>query len=326
MPETPQIARHKPPSLRRGDTVGIVAPASNVDRQMLETGCQALRELGYRPFYFDSILERDLYFAGSAERRARELEEMFLREDVRAIICARGGYGSNYLLGKLDLRKLAAHPKIFGGYSDVTSLLTWFADQAGFVTFHGPMVTKDFANADGVDLASWQDALSGVNEWSLNAGARSVVKPLVEGFAEGVLYGGCLSMLVASLGTQYEIRTQGTILFLEDVATKPFQIDRMLMQLKLAGKLKGVRGIVFGEMLDCVQSQTQDYTLQQVILRVVGDLGIPVAYGLRSGHVSRQNVTLPLGVKARLQVNSTAVELRFLEAATQAENSARQAL
>ena len=326
MAQTPQVVRRKPPSLRPGDTVGIVAPASNVDRKMLETGCQALRELGYRPFYFDSILERDLYFAGSAERRARELEEMFLREDVRAIICARGGYGSNYLLGKLDLRKLAAHPKIFGGYSDVTSLLTWFADQAGFVTFHGPMVTKDFANADGVDLASWQDALSGVNEWSLNAGARSVVKPLVEGFAEGVLYGGCLSMLVASLGTQYEIRTQGTILFLEDVATKPFQIDRMLMQLKLAGKLKGVRGIVFGEMLDCVQSQTQDYTLQQVILRVVGDLGIPVAYGLRSGHVSRQNVTLPLGVKARLQVNSTAVELRFLEAATQAENSARQAL
>jgi len=326
MLETPQIARRKPPSLRPGDTVGIVAPASNVDRQMLDAGCQALRELGYRPFYFDSILQRDLYFAGSAERRARELEEMFLREDVRAIICARGGYGSNYLLEKLDLRKLAAHPKIFVAYSDITSLLTWFADEAKLVTFHGPMVTKDFANADGVDLASWQDALSGVNEWALSAGARSVVKPLVEGFAEGVLYGGCLSMLVASLGTPYEIRTPGTVLFVEDVATKPFQIDRMLMQLKLAGKLRGVRGIVFGEMLDCVQSQNQDYTLQQVILRVVGDLGIPVAYGLRSGHVSRQNVTLPLGVKARLQVSSTAVELRFLEAATKADNSARQTL
>jgi len=322
MAQTPQIARRKPPSLHRGDTVGIVAPASNVDRQMLETGCQALRELGYRPFYFDSILQRDLYFAGSAERRARELEEMFFREDVRAIICGRGGYGSNYLMEKLDPRKLATHPKIFVGYSDITSLLTWFADEAEFVTFHGPMVTKDFARADGVDLASWQAALSGMDAWTLNAEANSGMAPLIEGSAEGVLYGGCLSMLAASLGTPYEIRTQGTILFLEDVATKPFQIDRMLMHLKLAGKLRGVRGIVFGEMRDCVQNQTQDYTLQQVILRVVGDLGIPVAYGLRSGHVSRQNITLPLGVKARLQVSSTAVELRFLEPATTPGNSA----
>jgi len=318
MPETPQITRRKPRCLRRGDTVGIVAPASNVDRQMLEAGCQALRDLGYQPFYFESILERDLYFAGSVERRARELEEMFLREDVRAIICARGGYGSNYLLDKLDVEKLAAHPKILVGYSDITSLLTWFADEAGFVTFHGPMVTKDFAHADGVDLASWQATLSGMDAWTLGAEAGSEVKPLIEGSAEGVLYGGCLSMLAASLGTPYEIRTEGTILFLEDVATKPFQIDRMLMQLRLAGKLDGVRGILFGEMLDCVQNRDQDYSLQEVILRVVGDLGIPVADGLRSGHVSRQNVTLPLGVRVRLRVDSTAVELRFLETATTA--------
>jgi len=318
MPESPLIMRRKPACLRQGDTVGIVAPASNVDRQMLEAGCQALRELGYQPFYFESILERDLYFAGSVERRARELEEMFLREDVRAIICARGGYGSNYLLDKLDAKKLAAHAKIFVGYSDITSLLTWFADKAGFVTFHGPMVTKDFAHADGVDLASWQAALSGMDAWTLGAEAGSAIKTLIEGSAGGVLYGGCLSMLAASLGTPYEIRTEGTILFVEDVATKPFQIDRMLMQLKLAGKLDGVRGILFGEMLDCVQNRDQDYSLQEVILRVVGDLGVPVAHGLRSGHVSRQNVTLPMGVRVRFRVDSTAVELRFLEAATTA--------
>jgi muramoyltetrapeptide carboxypeptidase len=322
MPETLLLTRRKPPCLRRGDTVGIVAPASNVDRQMLEAGCKTLRELGYQPFYFDSILERDLYFAGSVERRARELEEMFLRQDVRAIICARGGYGSNYLLGQLDPQKLAARPKIVVGYSDITSLLTWFADEVGFVTFHGPMVTKDFARADGVDLASWQAALSGMDTWILGAEAGSAVKPLIEGSAEGVLYGGCLSMLAASLGTPCEIRTEGTILFLEDVATKPFQIDRMLMQLRLAGKLDGVRGILFGEMLDCFQNRDQDYSLQEVILRVVGDLGIPVADGLRSGHVSRQNVTLPLGVRVRLRVGSTTVELRFLEAATTADNSA----
>jgi muramoyltetrapeptide carboxypeptidase len=313
----------KPRSLRNGDTVGIVAPASNIKREMLEAGCQALRQLGYKPFYFESIFERDLYFAGPVERRVRELEEMFLRDDIHAILCARGGYGTNYLLGKLDLEKVARHPKIFVGYSDVTTLLTWFADEAGLVTFHGPMATKDFAHPDGVDLASWQAALSGMDTWTLGAQAAAMVKPLIEGSAEGTLYGGCLSMLAASLGTPYEIRTKDTILFLEDIATKPYQIDRMLMQLKLAGKLNQVRGIVFGEMLDCYQTRDQDYSLQEVILRVVGDLGIPIADGLRSGHVSRQNVTLPLGVRVRLKVESTAVELRFLEAATAAELTAQ---
>ncbi|HYA24372.1 MAG TPA: LD-carboxypeptidase, partial [Terriglobales bacterium] len=258
MTSTPPIARVKPPALRPGDTVGIIAPASNIKQALLEAGCQALRALGYKPFYFDSILERDVYFAGSVQRRVRELEEMFTRPEVRAIVCARGGYGANYLLDKLDLEKIKAQPKIFVGYSDVTTLLTYFADAAGLVTFHGPMVTKDFSHSDGVDLLSWQAALGGTAEWSV--GPNTGVKPLVEGRAEGVLYGGCLSMLVASLGTPYEIHTEGTLLFLEDLAAKPFQIDRMLMQLKLAGKLHGARGIVFGEMMDCVQSRDQDYT------------------------------------------------------------------
>jgi len=317
MPSVPN-SRSKPRALRPGDKVGIVAPASNVNREMLEAGCDGLRRAGYEPFYFESILERDLYFAGSAERRARELEEMFTRDDLRAIVCARGGYGSNYLLPALDsktidLAKIAKHPKIFVGYSDLTTLLTWFSDAAGLVTFHGPMVAKDFGFADGVDLASWQNAVSGAAEWEIGEGSGA--KPLVAGEAEGILYGGCLSILVAALGTPYDIQTAGTILFLEDLAAKPYQIDRMLMQLKLAGKLKGVRGIVFGEMLDCRQGPTQDYTLEEVVLRIVGDLGIPVAFGLRSGHVSRANITLPFGVKARLEVGSE-VKLKILESAT----------
>src|SRR5271169_3769185 len=144
MPPTQSIPRIKPPALQPGDTIGIVAPASNIKRESLDAGCDALRRLGYKPFYLDSILEKDLYFAGSAERRARELDEMFARDDVRAIICARGGYGANYLLETLDLEKIRAHPKIFVGYSDVTALLTYFSDKAGLVTFHGPMVAKDW--------------------------------------------------------------------------------------------------------------------------------------------------------------------------------------
>jgi muramoyltetrapeptide carboxypeptidase len=331
MPPRSPIPRTKPPVLQPGDTVGIVAPASNIKRELLGAGCEYLRKLGYKPFYFDSILEQDLYFAGSVERRARELEEMFRRDDVRAIICARGGYGSNYLLEAIDLRKIAAHPKILVGYSDNTTLLTYFADAAGFVTFHGPMVAKDFAVADGVDLSSWEAALSGPSQWTMGAGSGA--KPLVEGSAQGILYGGCLSMLNASLGTPYEIRTDGTILFLEDLAAKPYQIDRMLMQLKLGGKLAEVRGIIFGEMLDCVQHKDQGYTLEEVVLRIVGDLGVPVAYGLRSGHVSRRNITLPIGVQAALNVGGDQVSLKILEAATQAvavggihEQSSRQKL
>ena len=325
MPSVPKVARIKPPALQPGDTVGIVAPASNVKPELLEAGCAALRELGYKPFYFDSILERDLYFAGSAARRVRELEEMFLRDEVRAIICARGGYGSNYLLDILDLKKIKAHPKIFVGYSDLTSLLTYFADSAGLITFQGPMVAKDFAHADGVDLNSWERALNGSSEWTLDL--DSDVQSLVEGSAEGILYGGCLSILVASLGTPYEIRTAGTILFVEDIAARPYQIDRMLMQLKLAGKLADVQGIVFGEMVDCTQNsgKNQSYTLEGVVLRVVGDLGVPVAFGLRSGHVSHGNITLPFGVQAALKVTARGVELKILEAATVTAVSSRSA-
>src|SRR5271165_2428482 len=136
MPTIPKVDRIKPPALRPGDTVGIVAPASNLKPELLEAGCAALRELGYKPFHLESILDRDLYFAGSVVRRARELEEMFVRDEVRAIVCARGGYGSNYLLDILDLKKIKAHPKIFVGYSDLTTLLTYFTDSAGLITFH----------------------------------------------------------------------------------------------------------------------------------------------------------------------------------------------
>lgn len=312
---SPPVPRVKPPALRLGDTVGIVAPASNVNRGDLEAGCDALRRAGYRPFYFDTILEQDLYFAGSAQRRVRELEEMFTREDIRAIICARGGYGANYLLEALDMDKIKAHPKIFVGYSDLTTLLTYFADAAGLVTFHGPMVAKDWPHKDGVDLPSWHAALSGTTAWELHLGAGSGASGLVEGEAEGILYGGCLSILVASLGTPYEIRTRGTILFLEDVAAKPFQIDRMLMQLKLAGKLGEVRGIVFGEMRECVQTVNQGYTLEEVVLRIVGELNVPVAFGVRSGHVTAGNITLPIGVRAELTVRGGQVSLKILAAA-----------
>ena len=288
----------KPPPLRSGDRVGIVAPSSPVEADRLADGCAALRHLGYEPFYKESILSSDLYFAGSSERRARELEAMFAREDVRAVICARGGYGCNYLLPHIDLEVIRRHPKIFVGYSDVTTLLTWFHDRTGLVTFHGPMVARDFAVAHGVDLPSWHAKTGGEIELQRS----TLLTPLVPGRADGKLYGGCLSMLAASLGTPYAVNTEGTILYIEDVNTKPYQLDRMLMQLRLAGKLAGVRGIIFGEMQNCAPPEGSSYTLLDVLRRCVQGLGIPVAFGANSGHVKRGNLTLAFGVQASLIV------------------------
>jgi len=288
----------KPPCLRRGDRVGIIAPASPVEANRLEAGCDALRNLGYEPIYEDSILSSDLFFAGSVQRRVRELEEMFARPDVRAVICARGGYGCNYLLPHINIEVIRRYPKIFVGYSDVTTLLTWFHDQTGLVTFHGPMAATSFAVAHGVDIPSWQAKTGG----DIELQSSTLLTPVVPGRAEGKLYGGCLSMLVASLGTPYAIQTKGTILFIEDVATKPYQVDRMLTQLKLAGKFAGVRGIVFGDMTDCKAPAGSSYTLLEVLQRCLRDLDIPVAFGARSGHVEHGNLTLAFGVPASLVV------------------------
>jgi muramoyltetrapeptide carboxypeptidase len=307
----PQLV--KPPALRPGDTIGIIAPASNISRLDLQAGCEALRRAGYNIVFLDSILDHDLYFAGTVERRVHELEHMFERNDVRAIVCARGGYGANYLLNKLDLEKIRSHPKIFVGYSDITALLTYFADAAGTITFHGPMAAKDWAHDDGVNLPSWLAALSQSSPYEVPL--NDDVTGLIDGEVEGMLCGGCLSILVASLGTPYQIHTAGKILFLEDIAAKPYQIDRMLVQLKFAGHLAAVRGIVFGQMLECFQSSSQDYSLQEVILRIVSDLRIPVAFGVKSGHVSSGNITLPFGAQASFSVQGSTVRLKILESA-----------
>jgi len=317
MSSSPQPDRVRPPALKTGDTVGIIAPASGFRRDDFEAGCAELLRLGYQPFYLPSIFEREAYFAGSVERRVGEVHEMFARPEVKAVLCARGGYGCNYLLPHLDLQLIRANPKVFAGCSDITALLTYLCDAASLVTFHAPMVAGDFARPDGFHQRSWLAAVrAGESDMSFAAGE---VVPLVEGTAEGVLYGGCLSLLCASLGTPYEIRTQGTILFIEDRAERPYRIDRMLMQLKLAGKFEDVRGIVFGEMVDCDDAGAVDYSLQRVITRILGDLQVPVAFGLKSGHVSGGALTLPFGVRARLSVGD-AVTLGY-EGAVQSERA-----
>ncbi|HEX3094304.1 MAG TPA: LD-carboxypeptidase [Candidatus Angelobacter sp.] len=302
----------KPPALRQGDKIGLIAPASSFNRDAFLRGCDRLRQMGYEPVYTQNIFDRDIYFAGTAERRTQGLLDYWRRDDIAALICVRGGYGSNYLLEKLDFSMFAARPKILLGCSDITSLLTAIHDRTGLVGFHGPMVAKDIA--DGTfDLVSWTNSLTGVAEWSVPTTGIEVLR---SGKAAGRLYGGCLSMLAASLGTPYEIQTQDCILFIEDIAEKPYRIDRMLMQLRLAGKLDGVRGFVFGEMLDCAPPKGETYTLQQVIMRVLAPYKVPIVYGLKSGHVTAGNITLPIGVQAELEAENEDAELKILDPAT----------
>ncbi len=293
----------KIPAVPPDALVAVVSPASAPQSERVELGLQALRSLGYTPQPSEHLLTRGpLYFAGTPEVRLRDLHHAFADDDVRAIFSTRGGYGSNYLLDGLDLDLIAESAKPFFGYSDLTAIHLWLLDQIGMPGFYGPMLSADFARVNGVHLASLRAALAGEN---YTVGATEGMRMLHPGRARGTLYGGCLSILVSLLGTPYEPQTEGKVLFLEDVNAKPYQIDRMLWQLREAGKLDSVRGIVFGEMLDCVSPGAAPELLEDAILGVLDEFDGPIAIGLRSGHVSHQNVTLTIGVEVELSLTAS---------------------
>lgn len=313
MSQRAKAAPIRPPALRSGDTIRLVSPASWFDPQRLQSGIDHLTKLGYVPQVATHTLARfGQYTAGNSAQRLEDLHNAFADPAVRAILCTRGGYGSMDLLQKLNLKLVRDNPKILIGCSDITSLALWLHDATGLIVFHGPMAAGDFARENGVDHASWNSALLHSEPWQL--GEKSGLRTLKPGRAHGKFYGGCLSILVASLGTPYEIQTKDTILFLEDVGTKPYQIERMLLQLSLAGKLKDVRGIIFGAMMDCVQPGAAPDLLEPVLTRILSDFPGPVAIGLRSGHVPERNITLPIGVHSELDLTG-APTLRFPESA-----------
>jgi muramoyltetrapeptide carboxypeptidase len=302
----------KVPAVPSNAHVAVVSPASTPQPERVERGLNALGALGYEPEKAEHILARGpLYFAGTPAMRLSDLHHAFADDQVRAIFTTRGGYGSNYLLEEMDLDLIGESPKPFIGYSDLTALHLWMLDQIHLPAFHGPMLSADFAREDGVHLPSLQAALAG-KPYTL--GTQEGLRPLHPGRARGTLYGGCLSIIAALLGTPYEPQTEGKLLFLEDVNAKPYQIDRMLWQLGQAGKLEGVRGIVFGEMLDCTSPGAPPELLDQVILRALEEFKGPIAIGLRSGHVSRSNVTLTFGVDSELLVQKEA-QLHLIEPA-----------
>jgi muramoyltetrapeptide carboxypeptidase len=284
---------HKPRPLRPGDLIGIVAPAAAVEEPALRAGARVLESAGYRVRFGASVLKQAGYLAGTDRERAADLVAMFRDGEVRAILTARGGYGSGRLLPLLDLQTVREHPKIVVGYSDLTFLLIELVQRAGLVAFHGPMVAGLDKNLDGA--AALLRMLRGDrSEWSMMASV--IVQP---GTAEGVVVGGCLSILVATLGTPYAIETAGRLLFIEDVNEKPYRIDRMLTQLRQAGKLDDVVGVIAGEMAGCTAGPDEAVTVRDVVAEAFAGARYPVVFGLATGHGGGAT-TLPLGIRARL--------------------------
>lgn len=306
-----------PRKLNAGDTVALIAPASpmyrdnETPRQIIERVRYKLHNAGLRTVVGAHAYDARGYLAGRDEDRARDVMAAFADPEVDGIICLGGGYGTPRLLHLLDYDVIARNPKVFVGYSDITGLHTAIGRRTGLVTFHGLM---------GWDLAPRQAANAKAHVFTWDHFIRAVMQPeplgtlpviapwqrtpietMVPGTAEGPLTGGNLSLLVATLGTPYEVDTNGKILLIEDVGEAPYRIDRMLTQLRLAGKLDAAAGFIFAEWVDCEPEPGRaSLSLKQVLTDIVAPLGKPIVTGLAAGH-GPGRLTLPLGANVRIE-------------------------
>lgn len=305
-----------PAVLRRGDVIQIVAPAGPIQqRDGLERGIAVLERMGFRTRFEPRIFESSRYLAGSDRDRAEELMRAFEDPTVSGVMALRGGYGCARLIPYLDESRLRPHPKVFIGFSDLTTLHLYFLRRFGWVTFHGPMAATPSLGSIAPDQ---EEHLLQV--WT-NPGYRPVLAfDQLEGWsagsAEGILTGGCLSIIVSSIGTPYEIETEGRILFIEEVGELPYRLDRMLTHLRLAGKLDSVAGIVLGTFPDCDPMDGADqhsgtwvgYSALDVVREIVSPLGTPVLANFPAGH-TLQNWALPLGSTVRIDADRRTLEI-----------------
>jgi len=265
--------------------------------------------MGFRVKVSERVLARSGILAGDDRERANELRECFADPVVKAIFCARGGYGCGRLLPLLDFKAMASTPKIFVGFSDATFLLNALIDFAGMVSFHGPMVAMDLARGLGPRAFEHLQGLLSGELGGFELEARETMHP---GRAQGEVIGGCLSVLVAMIGTPYQPRFDGRILFLEDTGEKAYRIDRMLVQLRQSGALGRVAGIVFGAIRAIDGNEQESRMIARFAAEQTAGLGCPVLYGVEAGH-GTENFTIPFGVVAR--IDSAARRIIFTEPA-----------
>ena len=280
--------------LKRGSRVAVVSPAAATKPELVERGVERLWAFGYEPVVMPHALARGpLYYAGTAHERVADLHAAFADASIDGVLCTRGGWGSVELLPLLDRELMRANPKVFVGYSDHTSLHTWFWNECGLRTFYAPMVAADWSKDDGVEDRTWRAALERDGSWRV--GPADGLRVLRDGRAEGRLLGGCLSILEAGLGTPWALKIEEPcVLFVEDIGTKPYQWDRMLQHLKFAGMMRHVRGVVLGDMTANVGASEMEL-LEAACLHALREFDGPVSIGLCCGHVARQNRSVPLG-------------------------------
>ena len=308
----------RPRKLSPGDTLGIIAPASAPpDPKAVDRAVDLLKKLGFRIKLAPNVHKRHGFLAGTDRERASDLMRMFMDKKVDAVLCVRGGYGTARLLPLLDYKVIAANPKIFCGFSDITSLHCALLTKARLISFHGPMLVSDFANKElpAFTQKSFLETLSGQGT-GLGAGySGKTVKVLRRGVARGRLVGGNLAVLCTLLGTPWVPTLKGRILFLEDIGELPYRFDRMLTQLLNCGLLQQVAGVAIGLNADCEDPKAKLATeyrqsLEDVLRERLLPLKIPVVMGLPFGHVPH-NGTLPVGIKVELDADRG--ELNFAE-------------
>ena len=290
----------KPLALVPGSTIAVVAPASAAKEERVVRGCETLQRLDYRVQRFKSKRGPDGYFSATLAERRKELQAALESREIRGIMCPRGGYGSAEVLEGLKSERFK-QPKIFCAFSDLTSVHLYLWKKLRWVTFYGPLVAGGFdagPNATGgFDPDTFMWAMTATNSgWTVPLEGETFSR----GKAEGTLLGGCITLIETSLGTSWELDTKGAILLLEDRGVKPYQLDRMLLHLRQAGKFDGVRGIILGDFPDSEMPEGSDVTVADVCHRILGPMGIPVVYGAPFGHTTRPMLTMPLGVRARL--------------------------
>lgn len=298
----------RPKKLKQGDMVGVVAPAGPVDPSHLEEGLGVIRGMGFQPVLGRFVNARKHFLAGADEDRADDLMVMFQNPEIKAIFCARGGYGVNRILPLLDSKIIRKNPKVVVGSSDITLLLIYLFQKCGLVSFHGPMVSGSFGcKPMKISKTQFRKILTGAKEGGHLKASQAQV--LQEGTARGKLIGGCLTLLCRSLKTPYEIQTRDGILLIEDVNEPAYRIDGMLWQLKVAGKFRGVKGLVFGEMINCRFGDGQKGRLEDLFQEIVPDRAIPVLANCPVGH-GNEMWTLPLGIEATLDTHSKSLRLK----------------
>ncbi|QHI71507.1 S66 peptidase family protein [Aminipila terrae] len=285
-----------PEKLAPGATIGLVCTSSAISREREAQCTEAIRQLGYKVKTADNLSQNLAgYMAGDGETRATWINCMFADPEVDAIFCIRGGDGGSRTIEYLDLKTIKANPKIFVGYSDVTSFHLIFNQICGFVTFHGPMVSSNMVDSfDDESRASLFQALNADAPYEFKNPDGYDLKVLQEGEGEGTLVGGNFALLGASMGTPYEVNTKGKILFIEEIGETMSRIDRLVYQLKNSCKLKECAGILLGQFTRCPNKDMPEYTELNIFKDALADLNIPVMYNIQAGH-GQPNMTLPLG-------------------------------